>query len=78
MAEKQIKISSVCRQSLTIIVESINLAIRQWNTSDTVAPTIITVRIFVDVVAQVDHVVDGIFACSVSVGIKEAKGVITA
>lgn len=45
---------------------------------DAVAPAVVAVFVFVDVVAEVHDVVDGVFAHRVAVGVEETEGVVAA
>lgn len=78
MAEQQVKIRAVSRQSLSVIVESEYLAIWERNAIDAVSPSVVAILIFVNVISQMNHVVDRVFTSRVAICIEEPKRVIAA
>lgn len=50
MAQQKIQISSVGGVSLSVVVQSVDLTIWEWNAPKGVSPTIFAVSILVDVV----------------------------
>ncbi len=51
----------------------INFFIGKWNTTSTVAPSIISILIFINIVAQVENIVDRVFPYWISICIEESK-----
>ena len=78
MTEEEVEVCSVGGEALSIVVESEDCPVWQRDPPDALTPTVVAVLVFIDIVAQVYHVVNGIFAYRVSKGIEEAKGEIAA
>jgi hypothetical protein len=57
VAGNEVQVSTVGRESPSVVVESVNLVIRLRNTTDAISPTIISVFVLVDVVAKMHNVV---------------------
>jgi hypothetical protein len=64
VAGHKIQISAVCCNSLTVVVKSQDLPVRQRNASHTVAPAIVSVLVLVDVVSEVNDIVYRVLSVS--------------
>lgn len=73
MAKNQIEICSICANSLAIVVKCIYLSIWKWNPSNAVPPTVISVLVLVNIITKMDHIIDTVFSCRISVCIEEPK-----
>ena len=73
MAGQEVEIRAVGRQSLAVIIQRVNLAVRQRHPTNTLSPAVSTILIFVYIVAEMNDIVDGVFADRISVCIEEAK-----
>lgn len=73
MTSQQIKISPISCNSLTVVIESVDLLVRQRNTTNTVTPTVITVPILVDIISEMKNEVDGILSHRITVGVEETE-----
>lgn len=78
MTEEEVEVCSVGGEAFSIVVEGEDWPVWQRDPPDALTPTVVAVLILVDIVAQVYHVVNGIFAYRVAKGIEEAKGEIAA
>lgn len=78
MAQQEVTIGAVCSQSLSIVVESVDLAIRLRDPTDALAIPIVTIGILVEVVPQMDDIIDRVFARRIAVSVEEAEGEIAA
>jgi hypothetical protein len=58
VALDEVKIGTVGSQTLAVVVQSEDLAVRQRDTSDTVAPAIVAIFVFVDVVSKMNNIVN--------------------
>lgn len=73
MAEQQIEVGPVGRNTLPIVVQSVYLPVGQRHSSDGLALAIVAVFVLVDVVTQVDDIVDGILSGRVAECVEEAE-----
>jgi len=64
--------------SLAVVVEGSQFGIRLRDSANGPSPTISTFSIFVNEIAQMDYVVNRVFACRVAEGIEEAEIVVRA
>jgi hypothetical protein len=71
---QKIEIGTVGSEAFAVVVEGGDDAFGFGDAVDAVAVAVVTIAcVFVDVVAEVDYVVDRVFANRVSVGIEEAE-----
>ena len=60
MTGQEIQISTVGRQSLAVVVKGVDFAIRLWDTSKAVAPSVVSIGVLVDVVTKMNDIVNGV------------------
>ena len=78
MAQQKILIGAVRSQSLSVVVESVDLAIWKRDATDALPVPIFTIRIFVDVVSQMYDVVHRILPRRIAVSVEETEGEVAA
>jgi hypothetical protein len=64
VASNEVQVGAVCREPPTVVVESVDLVVGLRDTTDAVAPTVISVLVFVDVVAKMNNVIHGVLSKS--------------
>jgi len=70
----QVEVVAVGGDALAVVVERVGLPVGLRDAAEGVAVAVDAVLVLVDVVAQVDYVVDRVFADGVAVGVEEALG----
>lgn len=79
MTELQIQITTVSGVAFAVVFQGVDFRLWLWNTVDRLSVAIVTIsRVFIDVVAKVDHVVHAILPRRVAVRIEETEGVVGA
>ena len=73
MAGKEVFVSTVSGNSLAVIVERINSTVWKWNAVNRCAVAVVTILVFIDVVAKVDDIVYRLFTNRVAVGIEKTE-----
>lgn len=69
----KIEIGAVRSMSLPVIVQRVDLLVRQSDAAKAVTPTVISFCVLVDVIPQVNYVVDAVLPHGVAVGVEEAE-----
>ena len=78
VTQKKIEIGSIGGQSLTIIIQGEDCSVWQRDTVNALTIAILSILRLVYVVAQMQNIVDRVFASSIAIGIEKAEGKVTA
>lgn len=78
VAQQKVGVGAVCSQSLSVVVQGVDLPIRLGHPTNALPIPVFAVGVLVDVVSQMDDIVDRVFARSVTVSIEEAEREIAA
>ena len=73
VTQQEVLVGTICRNALPVIVQGENGSVGQGNPVNTLSIPIIAIGIFIDVIAQMNDVVDGVFSCRISERIEETK-----
>ena len=64
VASYEVQVGTVCSEPPTVVVESVDLMVGLRDTTDAVAPTVISVLVLVDVVAKMNNIIHGVLSNS--------------
>ena len=73
VAQEKIEIRSVARNTLAIIIKSVNSFIRQWYATDALTLTVFSVLVFVNIITKVEYIVDRSFAGRITICVEKPK-----
>lgn len=78
MAQQKILIRPIRSEPLSVVIECVDLTVREGDATEALSVTIFTVGIFIDVVSKVDDIVNRVLAGWIAVGVEETEGEIAA
>ena len=78
MAEQQIEVCPVSCKAFAVVIERKDGSIWERNPADGLAPAIITIFVFIDVITQVQHIVHRVLSGWITKGIEESEGEVAA
>ncbi len=57
VTEQKVEIRTVSGEPLTVVIQSVDGSIGQWDTTNALAPTVVTILVFVNIIAEKNNIV---------------------